>query len=55
MAAAGFLVILVWNHIVVLFPTNLVDELLPVRFRLGHLGVEHILAAVVGFYFGSRS
>ena len=55
MAAAGILVILVWNHIVVLFPTDFVDELLTARVHLGRLGVEHILAAVVGFYFGSRS
>jgi len=54
-AAAGILVILVWNPIVVLFPTDFVDELLYPRVHLGHLGVEHILAAVVGFYFGSRS
>jgi hypothetical protein len=55
MAAAGILVILVWNHIVVLFPANSIDELISPRVHLGHLGVEHILAAVVGFYFGSRS
>ncbi len=55
MAAAGILVILVWNHIVVLFPADSIDELISPRVHLGHLGVEHILAAVVGFYFGSRS
>jgi hypothetical protein len=55
LAAAGILVILVWNHIVVLFPRGSIDELLSPRVHLGHLGVEHILAAVVGFYFGSRS
>jgi hypothetical protein len=55
MAAAGILVILVWNHIVVLFPADSIDELISRRVHLGHLGVEHFLAAVVGFYFGSRS
>lgn len=55
MAAAGLLVILVWNHIVVLFPTDSVDALLSKQAHLGRLGVEHVLAAVVGFYFGSRS
>jgi hypothetical protein len=55
MAAAGALVILVWNHVVVLFPTDSVDTLLSSRIHLGRLGVEHVLAAVVGFYFGSRS
>jgi hypothetical protein len=55
MAAAAILVILVWNHILVLFPTHSVDQLLSPRVHLGHVGVEHILAAVVGFYFGSRS
>jgi hypothetical protein len=55
MAAAGLLVILVWNHVVVLFPTDSVDALLSSRVHFGRLGVEHVLAAVVGFYFGSRS
>jgi hypothetical protein len=55
MAAAGILVILVWNQIIVPFPMDSVDQLLSPRVHLGHLGVEHVLAAVVGFYFGSRS
>jgi hypothetical protein len=38
-----------------IFPTDSVRALLPPRFNLGRFGVEHILAAVVGFYFGSRS
>ena len=54
-AAAGILVILVWNRIVVLFPTDSFDKLLSPRVHLGRLGVEHAMAAVVGFYFGSRS
>jgi hypothetical protein len=55
MAAAVILAILVWNQVLVLFPTNSVDALLTSRVHLGRFGVEHILAAVVGFYFGSRS
>jgi hypothetical protein len=54
-AAAGILVILVWNRVVVLFPTDSVESVLSSRAHLGSLGVEHVLAAVVGFYFGSRS
>lgn len=53
--AAAVLVILVWNHVVVLFPAESVDSLLSPGIHLGHLGVEHVLAAFVGFYFGSRS
>jgi hypothetical protein len=54
-AAAVILVVLVWNHVLVLFPTDSVDALLTRRARFGRFGPEHILAAVVGFYFGSRS
>ena len=32
-----------------------IDPLIPPGIHLGHLGPEQILAAVVGFYFGSRS
>ena len=53
--AAAILVTLVWNHVFAAFPTVSADSLLSPRVHLGHLGVEHILAAVVGFYFGSRS
>ncbi len=55
MAAAAILVILVWNQVLTVFPTGSVDALLSPRIHVGHLGVEHVLAAVVGFYFGSRS
>ena len=55
MAAAVTLAILVWNHVFVLFPTDSVDAFLTPSIHLGHFGIEHILAAVVGFYFGSRS
>ena len=55
MAAAASLSVLVWNHIVAFLPTDSVDTLLSPAAHLGRFGVEHILAAVVGFYFGSRS
>ena len=55
MAAAVMLAILVWNRVLVLLPTDFADALLIERIHLGRFGVEHVLAAVVGFYFGSRS
>ena len=55
LAAAVMLAMLVWNHVLALFPADSFDALLTSRVHLGRLGVEHILAAVVGFYFGSRS
>jgi hypothetical protein len=53
--AAVSLAALIWNQVFVIFPTDSVHGLLPRRVQLGRFGVEHILAAVVGFYFGSRS
>jgi hypothetical protein len=55
MAAAVILAVLVWNRLLLLFPPDSVDTLLIPWVHLGHYGPEHILAAVVGFYFGSRS
>jgi hypothetical protein len=55
LAAATLLVLLVLNRLVPVFPTARVDDLLSQWVHLGRLGPEHILAAVVGFYFGSRS
>jgi hypothetical protein len=55
MAAAVLLLLLVWNRVVLLFPPSSVEALLPEGLHLGRAGPEHILAAVVGFYFGSRS
>lgn len=55
MAAAAILVAIVWNHVLLLFPTDSVDAMVSAQVHLGHLGIEHLLAAVVGFYFGSRS
>jgi hypothetical protein len=54
-AAAGLLIFLVWNRLLLLVPPTQIDQLIPTEMHFGHLGPEHILAAVVGFYFGSRS
>jgi len=55
MAAAALLVVLVWNRLFVYFPPDQIDTLFARWVHLGHYGPEHVLAAVVGFYFGSRS
>jgi hypothetical protein len=54
-AAAGLLIFLVLNRLMLFVPTTQVDQLIPAEIHLGHLGAEHLLAAIVGFYFGSRS
>lgn len=48
--AAGLLIALIWNQVAPFLP-RLGHE----AWRLGAYGPEHALAAVVGFYFGSRS
>ncbi len=55
MAAAVTLAILVWNHVLDLLPADSVDAALSTGAHLGRFGIEHVLAAIVGFYFGSRS
>jgi hypothetical protein len=55
MVAAVILVLLVWNRYFDLFPPRTVEVFLSPRLHLGRFGLEHMLAAVVGFYFGSRS
>jgi hypothetical protein len=55
MAAAGLLIFLVWNRPLQLVPPGEIDRLIPPGIHLGRFGPEHLLAAVVGFYFGSRS
>jgi hypothetical protein len=55
LAAAGLLIFLVLNRLVELVPPTRIDQLIPPGIHLGRFGPEHILAAVVGFYFGSRS
>jgi hypothetical protein len=55
LAAAVLLVVLVWNRAVPFFPTEPIDHLVAPWVPLGRSGPEHLLAAIVGFYFGSRS
>jgi hypothetical protein len=55
LAAAVLMAILVWNQIHPFVPESLTAAIgrLPLKFKT--YGPEHLLAAVVGFYFGSRS
>jgi hypothetical protein len=53
--AAGLLIFLVLNRLLRLVPPAQIDQLIPPGIHLGRFGPEHVLAAVVGFYFGSRS
>jgi hypothetical protein len=55
LAAAGLLVVLVLNRVQLLAPSSRIDQFIPAGVHLGHFGLEQILAAIVGFYFGSRS
>ena len=52
--AAVALVALVWDRYFPFLPPFR-DQLAGIPLRLGEFGPEHVLAAVVGFYFGSRS
>ena len=54
-AAAGLLIFLVLNKILLVVPPDQINQLIPPQVHLGRFGPEHLLAAVVGFYFGSRS
>lgn len=55
MAAAVLLVLLVVNRLSPMVPQSELDANLTRWAHLGHYGPEHLLAAVLGFYFGSRS
>jgi hypothetical protein len=55
LGAAGFLVFLVLNRLLLFFPPDRINNPLVQWVQLGRFGPEHVLAAVVGFYFGSRS
>ena len=55
LVAAIVLVLLVLNRLVPFVATASLDDLWAQWVHLGRLGPEHVLAAVVGFYFGSRS
>jgi hypothetical protein len=53
--AAVILAALVWNRLALVIPPTRIDESFGQWVRLGRYGPENLLAAVVGFYFGSRS
>lgn len=55
LAAAGLLLFLVFHHLRPIVPASEIDRLIPPGMHLGRFGPEHLLSAVVGFYFGSRS
>jgi hypothetical protein len=55
MAAALALVALVWNRLYVVVSPEQIDQAVAPVFHFGKFRLEHALAAVVGFYFGSRS
>jgi hypothetical protein len=55
MAAAAALVGLCWNRLFPVFPPERADAVFARWIHLGRFGPEHLLASVVGFYFGSRS
>ncbi len=55
LAAGGLLVFLVLNRIFLIVPPAQIDEFFKPWIHVGRFGPEHIFAAVVGFYFGSRS
>ncbi len=54
-AAGLVLVALVWNRLIPIVPPADVDAVFKGWGHLGRLGPEHLLAAVIGFYYGSRS
>jgi hypothetical protein len=54
LAAVG-LVLIAWDQVVPFLPATPAGRLADVKFGLGRLGPPHVLAAIVGFYFGSRS
>jgi hypothetical protein len=55
LGAALALVALVWNRYFLLVPPEKIDEYFAPVFHFGKFRLENALAAVVGFYFGSRS
>lgn len=55
LAAAVLLVVLVWDQLMPYLPVVAHKLLARFHFGLGPYGPENVLAAVVGFYFGTRS
>jgi hypothetical protein len=55
LAAGLVLVVLVWNRLFPLVPHTEVDAVFEGWAHFGRLDPEHLLAAVIGFYYGARS
>jgi hypothetical protein len=55
LAAAILLIVLVWGQFYLPSLSVQIHSVLAEWIRLGRFGPEHVLAAIVGFYFGSRS
>jgi hypothetical protein len=55
LAAAILLIGLVWSRLYLPSLSDRVHTIFAEWIRLGRFGPEHALAAIVGFYFGSRS
>ncbi len=55
LAAGGLLAFLVLNHVLLIVPPENIDSQVSAWAHLGQIRPEQVLAAVVGFYFGSRS
>ncbi len=55
MIAAALLIVLVANRLFQFYPQSEVEAFFGRWIHFGRYGIENILAAIVGFYFGSRS
>jgi hypothetical protein len=55
LAAAILLIALVWSRFYLQSLSVQIDSTFAGWIHLGRFGPEHLLAAIVGFYFGSRS
>ena len=53
--AAILLVLVVWDEVFPFLPRTRAGAFHELQLGLGRLGPPHVLAAIVGFYFGSRS
>jgi hypothetical protein len=53
--AAIALVLIVWDQVVPFLPRTRLWAGLDLKLRLGRIRAPHVLSALVGFYFGSRS
>ncbi len=55
LVAAGALVALVWDRYFPYLPLEVRGPHAGFRLRLGEYGPEHVLSAIVGYYYGARS